>query len=155
MGTHSNNFADPQYTTRFQHVFDAAVAGANKAYSKFTVFTPAHVFSVLANTDTAGTSTYTGWNGTATVTTTLGDTFSCYRLSGTTTTTYGPFVLDTVAGGVRWIQLGSSGSGATTAEGGIALAQGDVFWAVRGTDATAVHTLCVEFGIDPRSNLSN
>lgn len=156
MTTKSMAYDHPAYLARMQNQFDAQVAGASKSYSKFVAFTAMHVFSILTNTVTAGTSTYTAWNGTATVTTTgTGDTITGFKLSGTTTSTYGPFANDAAAGGVRRYQLSGTGAGSNTTDGGIALAQGDLFWVARGTDATAVVVPCFEYGIDPGVVISN
>ncbi len=144
------------YVARHQGQFDAQVAGASKSYAKFAAFTAMHVFSIHTTTVTAGTSTYTAWNGTATVTTTgTGDTITAFRASGTTTTTYGPYANDAAAGGFRRYQISQSGVGSNTADGGIALAAGDLFWVARGTDATAVVVPGFEYGIDPNANVSN
>lgn len=146
----------PAYIARDVGQFDAQVAGASKSYAKFLAFTAMAVFSIATNTVTAGTSTYTGWNGTATVTATgTGDTITAFKQSGTTTTTYGPYVNDAAVGGFRRYQISQSGIGSNTADGGITLAQGDLFWVARGTDATAVVVPCFEFGITPGANISN
>lgn len=156
MTTKSMMYDHPAYVARSQNQFDAQVAGASKSYSKFIAFTALHVFSILTNTVTAGTSTYTGWNGTATVTTTgTGDTITAFKLSGTTTSTYGPYVNDAAVGGVRRYQISQTGVGSNTADGGVGLLQGDLFWLQRGTDATAVVVPCIEYGVDPNAAVSN
>lgn len=146
----------PAYLVRMQHQPAQAAAGANRTYDKFVAFAAMHVFALHATTVTAGTSTYTAWNGTATVTTTgTGDTLAGIRVSGTTTTTYGPYALDNAAGGFRRVQISQSGAGSATADGGVALAAGDTFHMVRGTDATAVQIVCMEYALDPNANISN
>jgi hypothetical protein len=146
----------PAYTARHTGQFDTQAAGASKSYAKFLAFTAMHVFAIMTTTVTAGTSTYTAWNGTATVTTTgTGDTITAYRLSGTTTTTYGPYANDAAVGGFRRYQISQPGAGSNTADGGIALAAGDLFWVARGTDATAVVVPAFEYAIDPGASLSN
>lgn len=156
MTTKSMAYDHPAYTARYVHQPSAAAAGASKVYDKFCAFTAMHAYSIGVNTVTAGTSTYTAWNGTATVTTTgTGDTITGYKLSGTTTSTYGPFANDAAVGSFRRIQISGTGAGSSTADGGVALAQGDLFWVQRGTDATAVVVPVVEFTIDPGSTVSN
>ena len=156
MTTKNMSYDHPAYVARAQHQTAQQVAGASKAFDKFVAFTAMHVFSINATTVTAGTSTYTAWNGTATVTTTgTGDQVSGIRVSGTTTTTYGPYALDNAVGSFRRIQMSQSGVGSSTADGGVALLQGDTFNMVRGTDATAVQILAMEYGIDPNANVSN
>lgn len=156
MTTISMAYDHPAYQARLQNQFDAQVAGASKSYNKFIAFTALHVYSILTNSVTVGTSTYTGWNGTATVTTTgTGDTITGFRLSGTSTTTYGPYVNDAAIGGVRRYQISQAGVGSNTADGGIALVQGDLFWLQRGTDATAVIVPCIEYDVDQGATVSN
>lgn len=156
MTTKNMGYDNPAYLARSQHQPGAQVAGASKVYDKFVAFTSMHVFSIITNTVTAGTSTYTAWNGTATVTTTgTGDTITGYKLSGTTTSTYGPYANDAAAGGVRRYQMSGTGAGSNTADGGVALLQGDLFWVQRGTDATAVVVPAVEYSIDPLASISN
>lgn len=154
MTTKSMMYDHPAYVARSQNQFDAQVAGASKSYSKFIAFTALHVFSILTNAVTAGTSTYTAWNGTSTITAT-GDTVTAFKLTGTSTTTYGPYANDATAGGVRRYQISQVGIGSNTADGGVALAQGDLFWLQRGTDATAVVVPCIEYGVDANAVISN
>ncbi len=151
----SQAYDHPAYQARLQHGFDTQAAGASKAYGKFVAFTDMKVFSIGVTTVTAGTSTYTAWNGTATVTTTgTGDTIAGIKVSGTTTSTYGPYALDQAAGGFRRIQLSGTGAGSATADGGIDLAQGDTFHVVRGTDATAVQVCCMEYALKPGASVT-
>lgn len=155
MSTKSMAYDHPAYTVRLVHQPAAQAAGASKAFDKFCAFTAMHVFSISSTCVTAGTSTYTAWNGTATVTTTgTGDTLVGYKQSGTATSTYGPYAIDAAAGSFNRIQISGTGAGSSTADGGVALAQGDMFWVVRGTDATAVQTPVIELAIDPVSNVS-
>ena len=168
MATRSAAYDHPAYTAR--HVFKAPaqVAGASKTFDKFLAFTALTIYSVYAGCVTAGTSTYTAWNGTATVTSIVGDTVVGYRVfAGGGTATYGPFVLNAAAGGVNQISLGGTatgtasylgtnaynGSGAVPNGGGIALAAGDQFYVVRGTDATAVQTVAYEWAIVPGADV--
>lgn len=156
MTTKSMMYDHPAYLARFQHQPSAQVAGASKTFDKFAAFTAMTVFSIGATTVTAGTSTYTAWNGTATVTTTgTGDTLTGFRVSGTTTSTYGPYALDAAAGSFRRIQIYQTGVAAATADGGVALAQGDIFYVQRGTDATAVQIPCIEISLQPNASISN
>jgi len=156
MTTKSMMYDHPAYQARMMHQFDAQTAGANKAFGKFAAFTAMHVYAIGATQVTAGTSTYTAWNGTATVTTTgTGDSIAGIKISGTVTSTYGPFALNAANGGYRRIQISGTGAGSSTADGGVALAQGDIFYVVRGTDATAVQVPHMEYSIDPLADISN
>ncbi len=145
----------PAYVARSQQSFANKTAGASAAFDKFAAFTALSIFSIGATCVTAGTSTYTGWNGTATVTATTGDTITGFKVSGTTTSTYGPYVLDGAAGSFRRIQISGTGTGSSTADGGIQLNQGDLFYVQRGTDATAVQVPVVEYAIQALANISN
>lgn len=145
----------PAYLVRMCNSFGANTAGASTATSKFVAFTNMHVFALGATTFVAGTSTYTAWNGTATVTTTgTGDQISGIKVSGTTTSTYGPYALSAAAGSYSRIQISQTGVGSATADGGVSLAAGDTFHLVRGTDATAVQITNIEYAIDPQANVS-
>jgi hypothetical protein len=145
----------PAYIVRDSFSFGANAAGASSATAKFVAFTAMHVFSIGATTFVAGSSTYTAWNGTATVTTTgTGDSISGIKVSGTTTSTYGPYALSAIAGGFSRIQISGTGVGSSTANGGVALAAGDTFHLVRGTDATAVEIPVIEYAIDPEASVS-
>ena len=156
MTTKSMAYDHPAYMARFQHQPAQAAAGASKAFDKFVAFAALTVFAVMATTVTAGTSSYTAWNGTATVTTTgTGDTLTGFKITGTTTSTFGPYALDNAAGSFRRIQISGTGAGSSTADGGINLAAGDLFYMQRGTDATAVQIVAMEYGLQPGASISN
>lgn len=155
MSQKSMSYDHPAYVNRACDSFGANTAGASSVTSKFVAFTNMHVFSINATTFAAGTSTYTAWNGTATVTTTgTGDQISGIKVSGTTTSTYGPYALSAAAGGFSRIQISGTGVGSSTADGGVALAAGDTFHLVRGTDATAVQVTTIEYAIDNLASVS-
>ena len=145
----------PAYIARLCHSYGATTAGALAATAKFVAFTAMHVFSIGVTSFVVGTSSYTAWNGTATVTTTgTGDSITGLKVSGTTTSTYGPYALDAIQGGFRRIQISGTGIGSSTADGGVALAAGDTFHLVRGTDTTAVEIPVIELAIDPLASVS-
>jgi hypothetical protein len=143
------------YIARSSDTLGLTVAGTGGATSKWLAFTSSHIFSIGATTITAGTSTYTAWNGTATVTTTgTGDQISGIKISGTTTSTYGPYALSAIVGGYSRIQISGTGIGSSTADGGVAMVAGDQFYAVRGTDTTGLQLLTIEYGVDPNALVS-
>lgn len=165
MATRSMAYDHPAYTVRQTFKPPANVAGASKVYDKFVAWTAMIIFSVGAGCVTAGTSSYTAWNGTATVTTTgTGDTLTALRVfAGGGTSTWGPFALDVAAGGVNQIQIGGTATGTASylgtaaggaTPGGIQLAAGDQFYCLRGTDATAVQTVFYEYALLPGANVS-
>ena len=156
MSQKSMMYDHPAYIARLSHSYGANAAGAASVTAKFVAFTAMHVFSINATSFVVGTSTYTAWNGTATVTTTgTGDQISGIKVSGTSTSTYGPYALSAVQGSFERIQISQSGVGSATADGGVALAAGDTFHLVRGTDATAVEVTAIEYAIDPNASISN
>ena len=156
MTTKSMYYDHPAYLVRSQHMPSQKAAGASTAYDKFVAFTALTVWSVGATCVTAGTSTYTAWNGTATVTTTgTGDALTAFKVSGTTTSTYGPYALDSIVGSFRRIQISGTGIGSSTADGGVQLLQGDTFYVQRGTDTTAVQIPYVEYGLASQAVISN
>jgi len=143
------------YINRACHSFGANTAGASSATAKFVAFTSMHVFSINATSFVVGTSTYTGWNGTATaIATASGDTIAGIKVSGTSTSTYGPYLLNAAQGNFERIQISGTGVGSSTADGGVALTAGDTFHLVRGTDATAVEVTAIEYAIDPLALVS-
>jgi len=148
----------PTYVVHQQLSFANKAAGASTAYDKFVLFAASQIYSIGATCVTAATSTATGWNGTATVTSTTADQLSLIRVvtagTSTTTSTYGPFVLDGGVGSFRQIQLSGTGTGSSTATGGISVNAGDVLYLQRGTDAAAVQLPFVEFATTPTANVS-
>lgn len=161
MTTKSFAYDHPAYLVRQTHQPSAQVAGASKTYDKFAAYAALNVYSINVYTVTAGTSTYTAWNGTATVTTTgTGDTITGFRVfAGGGTATFGPYALSAAAGGLSRIQIYGTGTasylGSATSDGGIALSPGDVFYVQRGTDATAVQVPSIEYAFAPGAIFSN
>lgn len=156
MTTKSMMYDAPAYLARQSFVPPAQVAGASKTYDKFVAFTAAIVYSIATTCVTAGTSTYTAWNGTATVTTTgTGDTLTAFKIAGTATSTYGPYAIDAAVGGFNRVQISGTGVGSSTADGGITLNAGDRFYVQRGTDTTAVQVPVYEWAVAPNAAISN
>jgi len=155
MSQKSMMYDHPTYIARVSEAFGANTAGASSATAKWIAFTASHVFSIAATSFVVGTSTTTGWNGTATVTATgTGDLITGLKVSGTATSTYGPYALNAAQGGFQRIQLFQTGVGSATSDGGVAFAAGDTFHMVRGTDATAVQVTGIEYAIDPLASVS-
>lgn len=155
MSQKSMMYDHPAYISRLCHSFGANAAGASSATAKFLAFTSLHVFSLNSTSFVVGTSNYTAWNGTATITGTgTNDQISGIKVSGTATSTYGPYALNAVQGGFHRIQISGTGVGSSTADGGVALVAGDTFHLVRGTDATAVEVTAIEYAIDPLASVS-
>lgn len=153
--TKSMAYDNPSYITRNSTNFPQNTAGASSTFSKFLAFTQTQLFSIVATTITAGTSAVTAWNGTATVTAAASDAITGYHVSGTTTTTLGPFALNAGVGGFNQIQLSTNTLGSAAAPGGRVMQAGDYFYLQRGTDATAVILPGLEYAIQPLANISN
>jgi hypothetical protein len=172
----------PAYTARFSHAFPALVAGASGVTSKFVAFTGLTVFALVASAVLAGSSTYTLWNGTVTQVSVGNDTVQLMRVMNSaplgttpslTTATYGPFSVNnsitaagtttnsSAPGYTNYIQLYGTGTtgqlqaGSNAGNGGIQVNQGDQLYILRGTDATAVTAVALEFGVTPLANVSN
>lgn len=176
MSTKNMAYDHPAYQARVQHGFGQNTAGASTAFGKFVAFTSLTIFSVAATLATAGTSTYTAWNGTATTTAINGDSFSLIRVANSaaigatpslTTTTFGPYSLSlyngtstgtqtTVAGAFVTVPLSGTGgaAGSATNAAGITLNLGDTVHILRGTDATAVSAFAIEYGVTPLANVT-
>ena len=156
MTTKSMAYDNPAYLARAQMGCDQQAAGASKSFNKFLAFTAMKIYSIGAACLAAGTSSYSGWNGTATVTnSTTADAITAFKVNAGGTSTYGPYVLDGGVNSYRQIQLSGTGVGSSTADGGITLAQGDQFYVQRGTDATAVQCVSIEYGIAPLAAITN
>jgi hypothetical protein len=161
MTTKSFAYDHPAYLARMAHQPAAQAAGASKTYDKFLAYADLTVFSISSYTVTAGTSSYTAWNGTATVTTTgTGDTITGFRVfAGGGTATFGPYALNAAAGSINRIQIYGTGTasyaGSATSDGGVQLSAGDLFYVQRGTDATAVQVPSIEYAFRAGANFSN
>ncbi|MDB5975154.1 MAG: hypothetical protein JWR07_1914 [Nevskia sp.] len=174
MATKNMGYDHPAYLSRLSHAFGQNAAGASTAFGKFVAFTALTVFGINANLLTAGTSTYTAWNGTATTTAINGDQFSLIRVTNTaaagatpalSTSTYGPYALSlyngtatatqtALAGVSNYVTPSQTGVGSNTAAGGFTVNQGDTLHIVRGTDATAVAAYSIEYGVTPLANVT-
>jgi hypothetical protein len=168
----------PAYISRLSHNFGANAAGASTAFSKFVAFTAMTVFAITAADAVTGSSTYTFWNGTATVTGIAADAFTVrHVINGTavSTRTFGTFAVapyngtatgtqTATAGVVCRYELSNGTSTATTgviqagapgnSNGGFNIAAGDTIDILRGTDATAVTVFNMEYAILPLANVS-
>lgn len=154
-------------------------AGSAGVSAKFTAFANMLLFSLNTFTTVAGTSTYTGGltGGPAGVNPTTGVAVASTQLSliritntasaGATvalsTTTVGPFTVGGVflgAGGTATNQVGGNNqfalntSSGTAGLGGLAINQGDQFYVVNGTDATAVELITIDYQVLPGASVT-
>ena len=157
---------------------------ASGATSKFVAFAAMTVFALCASQVTAGSSTSTAtlYNGTATVTAINVDTVSLIHVMNNaaagatpslTTATHGPFAVSlyngtatgtqtNVAGFTNIIPLNGTattgaaqtGAGLAPYTGGFSVNQGDQLYIQRGTDASSVLALSLEYGITPLANVT-
>lgn len=180
MTTKSMMYDNPAYIARMQHAYPALAAGANGVTSKFVAFTALTIFSITAAVVAVGTSTYTSWNGTATVTGVAADSVQLIRIMNNaapgvapsmSTATYGPFAVAPYNGTATATQTNAIGvvtnyalfgtgttgqlqSGSNSAAGGISVNQGDQIYILRGTDATAVTGLSIEYAVQQLANVT-
>ena len=176
MSTKNMAYDHPAYLARLSHGFGQNTAGASTAFGKFIAFTALQVLGVTAALITAGTSTNTLWNGTATCTNINGDSFHLIQISNSaaigatpalTTNTRGPYALSlyngtgtatqtNVAGAFVTVAIGTNtGAGSPTpTSGGFTANQGDQLYILRGTDATAVSAYALEYGVLPLANVT-
>lgn len=180
MTTKSMMYDHPAYMARLAHSFGAVSAGSGAVTGKFVAFTAMLVMSIQATLVTAGTSTSTLYNGTATVTSINGQNFSLIRIFNTAasgaapalaTATYGPYVLSNYNGTSTATQTNASGvsvniplygtggsgaqqTGAPTAPGGLTINQGDQLNIVTGTDATATSVYALELALQQNASVT-
>jgi hypothetical protein len=184
MSVKSMGYDHPSYLARVAHVFPALAAGASGATSKFVAFTALQVFAITVSqvTAAAGTSTATLYNGTSTVTAINADTYSVIRVMNNaavgatpslTTSTYGPFVASlyngtatgtqtNVAGFTNSVALNGTattgqaqlGAGVYPYMGGFTVNQGDQLFVQRGTDASSVLAIALEYNVLPLANVT-
>lgn len=166
----------PTYIARECFKAPTQAAGASRTFDRFLAFTGMLIYAIHCGPVTAGTSTYTAWNGTSTVTTTgTGDTVTGFKVFASGgTATYGPFAINAAVNGMNSIPLGGTATGTASylgtnafngapatstssgipSGGGIPLTTGDQFYVVRGTDATAVQTIQYEYGFAPGADVT-
>ncbi len=168
----SMSYDHAAYISRDAHMFGQNSAAASTPFSKFVAFTALTIFAIQATLITAGTSTATAYNGTATITEINGDTFSVVHVfangaSGTgavSTATHGPFAIASYNGTATGTQTATSGNtvrvqlygtattgtaqaGAAAGDGGISVNQGDTIHILRGTDSSSVSAYAMEYAL--------
>lgn len=134
----------------------AVAAGSGGVSSKFVAFANVLLFGLTAYLGTLGSSTYTGPNGTATLS---GQQLNVIVVTNTSTTTtsislstqtIGPFLAGgtgtvAVVGGVnQWAINTTTG---TPGQGGLLVPQGGLVYVVSGTDTAAVSVVTIDYQI--------
>ena len=175
MATKSMAYDHPTYLARTVLAAPAAAAGASTS-QKFVAWTNLTVYSVTATLLATGSSTYTGqWNGTATATGALADSFALFRVYNTAavgatpalaTQTWGTYCVTLYNGTstatqtnnpgfTNFYNIGGTGaSGSVTATGGVNINQGDQLFITRGTDATCVTAFAIEVAPTPLASIT-
>jgi hypothetical protein len=177
--TKNMGYDHPAYLARLGHAFPALAAGASGVTSKFVAFANLQIYGIQAAVVAVGSSTYTAWNGTATTTGILSDQVQLIRIMNNaapgvapsmSTATYGPFTIgpyngtstgtQTNAVGVTsYISLYGTGTtgqlqaGTNSGTGGISVNAGDQLYILRGTDASAVTGLALDYGVTPLASV--
>ena len=179
----SMSYDHPTYLSRKAHVFPALVAGASGVTSKFIAFAALTLYGLICTAVATGTSTTNLWNGTATQVSVGNDAVSLIRIMNNaalgaapslSTATYGPFAVNNYNGTAtgtttnsaapgynNTIQLFGTGTtgqlqaGQAAANGGISVNRGDQLYVLRGTDATAVTAVALEYSVTPMAEISN
>ena len=114
----------------------ASAAGSGGTFGRFVAPVNMIINGIGCSQTTAGTSTYTVVNTAAnsvisTNTITAATIYNVFRVSGTSTTTYG-------TAGVVSAAAANPSNYYTLVAGGVSINAGDIMYCVNGTDATAV-----------------
>jgi hypothetical protein len=161
----SFGYDHPSYTTR-QSVNSIMTAGSAGVSAKFVAFANMILFGLQTFTTVAGTSTYTYTQGGTATVAVAATQLSLIRLTNTasagatvalSTSTYGPYTIGGafVTTGTLTNQVGAfsqfqlNTNTGTAGYGGIPINQGDQFYVVNGTDATAVELVTIDYQIAP------
>lgn len=160
----------PTYTAHNAAYSSIMVAGSAGVSAKFVAFANMLLFALNTYTTIAGTSTYTytqGGTSTVAVAATqvslirITNTASAGATIGLSTSTIGPFTVggQFVTTGTLTNQVGAysqfplNTSSGTAGFGGLAINQGDQFFVVNGTDATAVELVSIDYQIQPLASV--
>lgn len=155
------NWTDPSYLCRINKDFGPPTAGAASVTTKWVTFAALQLYSLSTYMVTAGTSTYTGPNGTATV---GAQQLSLIIVTNTNTgtgvslgtTTVGPFY----AGGTATGSIGGDNQFAlntttgTAGQGGIPVPAQSLVYIVSGTDATAQCACSLDYQVQAGAALT-
>lgn len=161
----SMGYDHPAYTAR-QVLQSIMTAGSGGVSGKFVAHAAMLLFGLNTFTTVAGTSTYTYTQGGTSTVAVAATQLSLIRITNTasagatvalSTSTYGPFTvgggfvtsgtLTNQVGAYSYFQLNTNTG--TAGYGGIQINQGDQFYVVNGTDATAVELVAIDYQIQP------
>jgi hypothetical protein len=161
-------YDNPAYIAR-SSFSSVMAAGSGGVSGKFVAHAALLLFGLNAFTTTAGTSTYTATVTGSTTVVANTTALSLIRITNTaaanvapalSTSTIGPFYPGNVyANGTATGAIGVAGqfalntSTGTAGLGGLAINQGDQFYVVNGTDASAVNLITIDAQIQPLANV--
>lgn len=169
--TKSFSYDHPAYLARQSGFETKMTAGSAGVSDKFVAHAALTLYGVTYYTTVAGTSTYTGGlfaqpaSATLAVASTqinlirITNTATAGATIGLSTSTVGPFTIGGVfngAGNTATNQVGAAmyfPLNTSSATGGLAISQGDQFYIVNGTDATAVGLVSFDYNITPLSSV--
>lgn len=164
----------PSYVARHGTYNGIMTAGSGGVSTKFTAFANLLLFSLNTYTTIVGTSTYTGGltgGPTGSTLAVAATQLSLIRITNTaavgatvalSTSTVGPFTVGgsfAGAGGTATNQVGGTNqfalntSAGSAGFGGLAINQGDQFFVVNGTDATAVELVSIDYQVAPLASV--
>lgn len=169
----SMGYDHPAYTTRQAGFSSIMTAGSAGVSAKFVAHANLLLFALNTYTTIVGTSTFTysGVSGTNTVAV-AATQLSLIRITNTasvgatialSTSTFGPYTVggQFITSGTLTNQVGAysqfqlNTNTGTAGAGGIAINQGDQFFIVNGTDATAVELVNIEYQIQPLAGVAS
>jgi hypothetical protein len=164
MALQQKSFQDPSYTGRGAFPLGPVSAGSGGVTTKYVAHAALLLMSLSTYQITLGTSTYTGPNGTATLS---GQQINVIIVQNTNTTgtavtlattTIGPFVCGGV--GLATAALGGGNQFAintatgTSGQGGVPVLPNSLVYCVSGTDTTAVTNCTIDYQIAPGAPLT-
>lgn len=184
MATRQMSYDHPAYTVHMNQQFGQNAAGAGSAtqFEKFVAFANLTILSLVCNAVATGTSTTNLWNGTATQVSVGNDSVSLIRITNNaapgaapslSTATYGPFSINNYNGTATGTTTNSAAPGYTNViplygagttgqiqagsnagTGGFTVNQGDQLYILRGTDATAITAVAMEYLVTPGASVT-
>jgi hypothetical protein len=162
--TQKNQAYDNAVTlARYPVTLARSAAGSGGTFGQYYARGNEILWDVGASQITAGTSTYTtttttlsgGALTTAVNTNTAATLITGYRVSGTSTTTFQPYVVANVNSTNGTMSLnGFTNAANVNAGGGVLLSAGDFLYQINGTDATAVTQPLYTMSIAPLANVT-
>jgi hypothetical protein len=170
MSTKNMAYDHPAYLSRLSYN-TIMTAGSGGVSAKFVAHANMQLFSINSQATVAGTSTYTTTVTGSTTVNVATTQMSLIRITNTasagatislSTSTIGPFTMGGgyIVSGTQTNQVGAFASfplnTSTGSAGlnGLSINQGDQFYVVNGTDATAVNLISIDAQIQPLASIT-